>query len=141
MTKNEIIREMERRLKALRETDDEQQIKALACSSILSAESEYEVRPRLDKNRFFMYRGYEFELTSCNGFIDKDQVREWLEHPYPIFDDRYVCWLMSDMLDGSSINLVPDAWLYGTDDLLEGTEVDKYILDCIDEYLKKKDLV
>lgn len=124
MTKNEIIREMERRLKTLRETDDEQQIKALACSSILSAESEYEVRPLLDKNRFFMYRDYEFELTSCNGFID-----------------RCVCWLMSDMPDGTSINLVPNAWLFDTDDLLEGKEVDKYILDCIDEYLKKRGLV
>lgn len=137
MTRNEIIREMEKRLEEMKTTQDIEQFKALACSSIVASQDEVECRPIIGKDLCFKYRDHDFELTSCNSFISTEQVKEFVEKPWGAFSDRYVCWTYwFDDDDIMQWILVPNAWLWGASaDLKPGKEVEQYLLDIIDEWL------
>lgn len=114
-------------------------------------------KPVLDKNLSFEYKGYKFELSSCNNITCKDQIigvtdenfRE--QFPYGVLTDRYVCW-MSGHKDAEGLTkeeadypicwapevyLVPEAWSWGaSDDLNPGAEVSTIILEGIDKFLE-----
>lgn len=114
-------------------------------------------KPVLDKNFCFSYKGYDFELASCNNITCKDQIigltMENIKERFPhgIFSDRYVCWMFghkdaegltkeeSDYPDywAPEVYLVPEAWSWGaSDDLNPGAEVSTIILEGIDEFLE-----
>lgn len=114
-------------------------------------------KPVLDQNLSFKYKGYQFELSSCNNITHRDQIigltMENIKERFPkgIFSDRYVCWMWGhkdseghtkgeiDYPDcwAPEIYLVPEAWSWGTDDYLRpGTEVDRFILEGIDKFLE-----
>lgn len=114
-------------------------------------------KPVLDKDLRFEYKGYQFELSSCNNITHRDQIigvtdenfRE--RFPYGVLTDRYVCW-MSGHKDAEGqtkeesdypvnwapeIYLVPEAWSWGaSDDLNPGAEVSTIILEGIDKFLE-----
>ena len=114
-------------------------------------------KPVLDKNLSFEYKGYTFELSSCNNITCKDQIigvtDENLKECFPngIFTDRYVCWMFghknaegltkeeSDypICWAPEVYLVPEAWSWGaSDDLNPGAEVSQLILESIDKFLE-----
>ena len=114
-------------------------------------------KPVLDKNLSFEYKGYKFELSSCNNITCKDQIigvtdenfRE--QFPYGVLTDRYVCWMFghknaegltkeeSDypICWAPEVYLVPEAWSWGaSDDLNPSAEVSQLILEGIDKFLE-----
>ena len=114
-------------------------------------------KPVLDKNLSFEYKGYTFELSSCNNITCKDQIigvtdenfRE--QFPYGVLTDRYVCWMYGhkdceghtkEEVDESEyfapeVYLVPEAWSWGAEsDLNPGAEVSQLILESIDKFLE-----
>lgn len=114
-------------------------------------------KPVLDKDLRFEYKGYKFELSSCNNITCRDQIigvtdenfRE--KFPYGVLTDRYVCWMYGhkdhlghtkDYVDdpedwAPSVYLVPEAWSWGaSDDLNPGAEVSTIILEGIDKFLE-----
>lgn len=117
-------------------------------------------RPVLDQNLSFEYKGYKFELSSCNNITHKGQIvgltMENIKERFPkgIFSDRYVCWMFGhkdhlghtkdyvDYVDdpddwASSIYLVPEAWSWGADNyLIPGAGVNGFILEGIDKFLE-----
>lgn len=135
-------------------------IAELTCSSMYSRENNIpkEVeRPVLDQDFCFSYKGYDFELASCNNITCRNQIvgltMENIKERFPngIFSDRYVCWMWghkdceghtkeeSDYPDcwAPEIYLVPEAWSWGADDDLKpGVEVNSYILEGIDKFLE-----
>lgn len=114
-------------------------------------------KPVLDQDFCFSYKGYDFELASCNNITCKDQILDVTDEnfrerfPNGIFSDRYVCWMFghkdcvghtkeeADYPDdwAPEIYLVPEAWSWGADhDLEPGAEVSKYVLEGIDMFLE-----
>ena len=113
--------------------------------------------PVLDPDLCFSYRGYKFELSSCNNIINKEQILDVTDEnfrerfPYGSFTDRYVCWMQGHKnCDGYTkeesdepeywapeIYLVPGAWSWGAEnDLRVCAEVDPIILEAIDKFLE-----
>ena len=138
-------------------------IAGLTCSSMYSCEKdipavkEEKEQPVLDQNLCFKYKGYDFELSSCNNITNRDQIvdltYENIKSRFPngIFSDRYVCWIWGhkdceghtkeESYDPENwvpdIYLVPDAWSWGADDDLKpGIEVSQFILEGIDKFLE-----
>lgn len=114
-------------------------------------------KPVLDKNLRFEYKGYKFELSSCNNITNKEQIvgltMENIRECFPngIFSDKYVCWMWghkdsegqtkeeSDYPDcwAPEVYLVPDAWSWGADNYLKpGAEVNRFILESVDKFLE-----
>ena len=114
-------------------------------------------KPVLDKNLSFEYKGYKFELSSCNNITHRDDIvgltMENLKERFPngVLTDRYVCWMFgykdaegltkeeSDYPDcwAPEVYLVPEAWSWGaSDDLEPGAEVSTIILEGIDKFLE-----
>ena len=134
------------------------------CSSMYSCEKdiptvkeEKEEHPVLGPDLCFSYRGYNFELSSCNGITNRNQIvdltYENIKSRFPngIFSDRYVCWIWGHKdIEGHTkeesydpenwvpeIYLVPYAWSWGADDDLKpGVEVSQFILEGIDKFLE-----
>ena len=142
---------------------DNDSIVCNTCSSMYSSEKDIptveEEYPVLDQGLCFKYKGYDFELTSCNCITRREQIlcltMENLKERFPngIFSDRYVCWMHGHKdceghtKEESSYpdDWVPEvylvtnvfAWSWGADnDLKPGVEVDSCILEGIDEFLK-----
>ena len=138
-------------------------IAGLTCSSMYSCEKDIPAveeeteQPILDQDLCFSYRGYQFELSSCNTITTKQQTlgitNENFKQQFPhgIFTDRYVCWMRghkdcdkhtkeeSDEPEywAPEIYLVPGAWSWGvSDDLNPGAEVSAIILEGIDKFLE-----
>ena len=133
------------------------------CSSMYSSEEyvptveEEKEQPVLGQDLCFSYRGYDFELSSCNGITNRNQIvdltYENIKSRFPngIFSDRYVCWILGhkdceghtkeESYDPENwvpeIYLVPEAWSWGADDDLKpGIEVSQFILEGIDKFLE-----
>ena len=140
----------------------EQMYEDMTCS-IFTGDANYDKinnsKPVLDQGLCFKYKGYDFELTSCNCITRREQIlcltMENLKERFPngIFSDRYVCWMHGHKdceghtKEESSYpdDWVPEvylvsnvfAWSWGADtDLKPGVEVDSCILEGIDEFLK-----
>ena len=140
-------------------------IAGLTCSSMYSSEKyiptvkeeEEKEHPVLDNNFCFSFRGYDFELSSCNNITHRNQIVgitvENIKERFPngIFSDRYVCWMWGhkdceghtkEEVDNPeffapNIYLVPDAWSWGADDDLKpGAEVNPLILAAINNFLE-----
>lgn len=137
-------------------------IAGLTCSSMYSCEKDMPVvkeekeQPVLDQDLCFSYRGYQFELSSCNNITSKNQIigltDENFKQQFPngIFTDRYVCWMYGhkdhlghtkDYVDDPedwvpSVYLVPEAWSWGAEsDLKPGLKVTLDMLEMIDKFL------
>lgn len=114
-------------------------------------------KPVLDKYLSFEYKGYKFELSSCNNITHRNQIigltMENIKERFPkgIFSDRYVCWMLGhkdhlghtkDYVDdpddwAPEIYLVPEGWSWGAEDhLIPGAEVNGLILEGIDKFLE-----
>lgn len=114
-------------------------------------------KPVLDKNLSFEYKGYKFELSSCNNITNKEQIISVTDEnfrerfPYGVLTDRYVCWMFGHkdaegltkeeadypILWAPEVYLVPEAWSWGaSDDLNPGAEVSTIILEGIDKFLE-----
>ncbi|MEE0930785.1 MAG: hypothetical protein UIM53_07290 [Acutalibacteraceae bacterium] len=114
-------------------------------------------KPVLDQSLSFEYKGYKFELSSCNNITRRNQIvgltMENIKERFPkgIFSDRYVCWMFGhkdhlghtkDYVDdpddwAPNIYLVPEAWSWGADNyLIPGAEVHRLILKGIDKFLE-----
>ena len=139
-------------------------IAGLTCSSMYSSEKdipaveeEEKEYPVLDPDLCFSYRGYQFELSSCNNITHRNQIvgltMENLKELFPngIFSDRYVCWMWGhkdcerhtkEEVDNPefftpNIYLVPEAWSWGAEsDLKPGLKVTLDILERIDKFLE-----
>lgn len=124
---------------------------------IVTADFKSDNKPVLDQNLCFGYKGYNFELSSCNNITHRNQIVditvENIKERFPngIFSDRYVCWMWGhkdcaghtkEEVDNpeffaSNIYLVPDAWSWGADDDLKpGAEVNPLILAAINNFLE-----
>ena len=133
------------------------------CSSMYSCEKyiptvkEEKEHPVLDQNLCFKYKGYDFELSSCNNITCRDQIIGLTDEnfrerfPYGTLTDRYVCWIWGhkdceghtkeESYDPENwvpdVYLVPDAWSWGADsDLRPGVEVNTFVLEGIDKFLE-----
>lgn len=114
-------------------------------------------KPVLGQDFCFSYKGYDFELASCNNITHRNQIvgltMENIKERFPngIFSDRYVCWMWGHKdCEGHTkeesdypqdwapeVYLVPDAWSWGADDDLKpGVEVSQFILEGIDKFLE-----
>ena len=141
---------------------DDDSIICNTCSSMYSSEKdipalkEEKEHPVLDPDLCFSYRGYQFELSSCNNITHRNDIvgltMDNLKERFPngIFTDRYVCWMYghkdceghtkeeSDYPDcwAPVVYLVPEAWSWGAEsDLKPGIEVTLDILEMIDKFL------
>ena len=168
---NQIIIDASNRLHAIINAcinKDNDSIVCNTCSSMYSSEKdmptveeeeeeeEEEEQPVLDPDLCFSYRGYQFELSSCNNITCRDQIMgltyDNIKHRFPhgIFTDRYVCWmhghkdceghtkeeLENPEFFAPNIYLVPEAWSWGAEsDLKPGLKVTLDILEMIDKFL------
>lgn len=135
------------------------------CSSMYSSEKdipalkekeEEKEQPVLDPDLCFSYRGYQFELSSCNNITCRDQIIDLTDEnfreqfPNGIFTDRYVCWMYGHKdAEGHTkeesdypgcwapvVYLVPEAWSWGAEsDLKPGLKVTLDMLEMIDKFL------
>ena len=137
-------------------------IVGLTCSSMYSsekyipAEKEEKEHPVLDPDLCFSYRGYDFELSSCNNITNKAQILDLTNEnfkerfPNGVFSDRYVCWMYGhkDIVGHTKeesdepeywapeVYLLP-YWSWGADiDLQPGAKVCKFMLEGIDKFLE-----
>lgn len=137
-------------------------IAGLTCSSMYSSEKdiptvkEEKEQPVLDQDLCFSYRGYQFELSSCNNITHRNDIvgltMENLKERFPngIFTDRYVCWMYGhkdceghtkEEVDepeyfAPEVYLVPEAWSWGAEsDLKPGLKVTLDMLEMIDKFL------
>lgn len=113
--------------------------------------------PVLDKDLGFSYKGYDFELASCNNIKSKEEMLGLTEEnfrqrfPNGVFTDRYVCWMSGHKdIEGHTMEesddpenwcpntfLVSDAWCWGAGfDLVPGNKVNELILSAIDKFLE-----
>ena len=113
-------------------------------------------KPVLGQDLCFKYKGYDFELSSCNSITNRDQIvnltYENIKSRFPngIFTDRYVCWMyghkdcegkIKEELENPeffapNVYLVPEAWSWGAEsDLKPGLEVTLDMLEMIDKFL------
>lgn len=138
----------------------EQMYEDMSCS-VFSGDVNYDKiandKPVLDLDFCFKFKGYDFELSSCNNITHRNQIvgltMENLKKRFPngIFSDRYVCWIhghkdcegnTKEEVDNPEffapmIYLVPDAWSWGADDDLKpGAEVNPLILAAINNFLE-----
>lgn len=138
----------------------EQMYEDMTCS-IFTGDANYDKinnsKPVLDQDFCFSYKGYDFELSSCNNITHRNQIvgitMENIKERFPngIFSDRYVCWMCGhkdceghtkEEVDDPEvfapmIYLVPDAWSWGADFcLMSGCKVERYILEAIDKFLE-----
>lgn len=138
-------------------------IAGLTCSSMYSSEKdiptvvEEKEHPVLDQYLHFKYKGYDFELTSCNNITNKEQILGVTDENYRerfpngIFTDRYVCWMYGHKdreghtkeevenpeFFAPEVYLVPEAWSWVAEyDLKPGLKVAQIILTSIDIFLK-----
>lgn len=116
-----------------------------------------DIRPALDTDFCFEYKGYQFELSSCSILSHKKDLLGLTEEnfnqrfPHGVFTDRYVCWMTGHKdIEGYTkeesgnpddwapmIYLVNDAWSWGADfDLKPGNIVHQSILSTIDKFLE-----
>ena len=164
---NQIIIDASNRLHAIINAcinKDNNSIVCNTCSSMYSCEKDIPVEeeggeeyPVLDQDFCFKYKGYDFELSSCNSITHKNQIinmtNEKFEQQFPhgVFTDRCVCWMQGhkdylghtkeelDDPEGWSpmIYLVPDAWAYGAEyGLVPGSRVAQCIIEGIDKFLE-----
>lgn len=134
----------------------QQMYEDMSCSCY-SGDIEFDTEgPVLDDMLWFKYKGYDFELTSCNSITNKEQILGVTDEnfrerfPHGIFTDRYVCWMyghkdiegytkkeLSDQENwAANIYLIPDFWYWGAEsDLKPGMKVDRFILETIDKFL------
>ena len=107
-TKEELLNKAQERFNAwIRMYGDlnitaEQMYEDMTCS-IFTGDANYDKinnsKPVLDQGLCFKYKGYDFELTSCNCITRREQIlgltMENLKERFPngIFSDRYVCWM------------------------------------------------
>lgn len=163
---NQIIIDASNRLHAIINAcidKDNDSIICNTCSSMYSSEKdipavveEEKKHPVLGPDLRFNYRGYRFELSSCNNITCRDQIigltNENFKQQFPngIFTDRYVCWMYGHKdCEGHAkeevykpeyfapkVYLVPGAWSWGAEnDLRVCAEVDQIILEAIDKFL------
>ena len=167
---NQIIIDASNRLHAIINAcinKDNDSIICNTCSSMYSCEKyiptlkeeeeEEEIElPILDQDLCFSYRGYQFELSSCNSITHRNDIAgltmENLKERFPngIFTDRYVCWMYGhkdhfghtkDYVDDPEdwapvVYLVPEAWSWGAEsDLKPGLKVTLDMLEMIDKFL------
>ena len=164
---NQIIIDASNRLHAIINAcinKDNDSIVCNTCSSMYSSEKdipkvveEEKEHPVLDPDLCFKYKGYDFELLSCNSITNKEQILDITDEnfrerfPYGTFSDRYVCWMRghknceghtkeevdNPVFFAPNIYLVPDAWSWGAEnDLQSGAKVDPIILEAIDKFLE-----
>ncbi len=161
---NQIIVDASNRLHAIINAcinKDNDSIVCNTCSSVYSSEKdipvEGEEHPVLDKYLCFKYRGYDFELSSCNSITSKKQIINMTDEnfkqqfPHGVFTDRYVCWMQGHKdYEGHTkeesnapedwipeLYLVPSAWAYGAEyGLVPGSRVGSIILEAIDKFLE-----
>lgn len=136
----------------------EQMYEDMTCSCY-SGDIEFDTKveqPVIEQDLCFKYKGYRFELSSCNRITCKDQIigvtnenfRE--QFPYGVLTDRYVCWIYGhkdceghtkeEVYDPEyfvpEVYLVPEVWSWGAEnDLIPGAKVDPVILEAIDKFL------
>ena len=138
----------------------EQMYEDMTCS-IFTGDINYDKinndKPVLDQGLCFKYKGYDFELSSCNNITRKDQIIGLTSEnfksrfPHGIFSDRYICWMYGhkdcegytkeESYDPEDwvpeVYFVPDAWSWGAEnDLRVCAEVDPIILEAIDKFLE-----
>lgn len=166
LTKEELLNKAQERFNAwIRMYGDqnvtaEQMYEDMTCS-VFSGDVNYDKitdnKPVLDKDLCFSYKGYQFELSSCNNITNKEQIIGLTDEnfrerfPHGIFLDKYVCWMYGHKdCEGhtkeESYNpeywapvdyLVPEAWSWGAEsDLQIGAKVDESILEAIDKFLE-----
>ena len=166
LTKEELLNKAQERFNAwIRMYGDsnvtaEQMYEDMTCS-IFTGDVNYDKinndKPVLGQDLCFKYKGYDFELSSCNGITNRNQIvdltYENIKSRFPngIFSDRYVCWILGhkdceghtkeESYDPENwvpeIYLVPDAWSWGADDDLKpGVEVNTFVLEGIDKFLE-----
>ena len=162
---NQIIVDASNRLHAIvnacMNSKDYPTIAGLTCSSMYSCEKDIPVEgkehPVLDQYLCFKYKGYDFELSSCNSITNKNQIINKTDEnfkqqfPHGVFTDRYVCWMQGhkdllghtkDYIDNPEdwapmIYLVPGAWAYGAEYVLvPGSRVTQCIIEGIDKFLE-----
>lgn len=140
---------------------DNDSIVCNTCSSMYSSEKDIpaveEEHPVLDMDLCFKYKGYDFELSSCNIISTREQMLDLTnenfkqQFPHGVFTGRYVCWMQGNKdCDGHTkeelddpedwipeLYLVPGAWSWGAEnDLRVCAEVDPIILEAIDKFLE-----
>ena len=163
---NQIIIDASNRLHAIINAcinKDNDSIICNTCSSMYSSEKdiptvkEEKEQPVLDQDLCFSYRGYQFELSSCNFITCKEQMLDLTDEnfrerfPNGIFTDRYVCWMYGHKdYEGHTkeevdepeffapvVYLVPEAWSWGAEsDLKPGLKVTLDMLEMIDKFLE-----
>lgn len=136
-------------------------IVGLTCASLYGGEDtmpqEKEAVPVLDPDFCFEYKGYQFELSSCNCIIHKADILGLTEEnfsqrfPHGVFTDRYVCWMFGhkdieghtkeEVIDPENwcpnTFLVDGAWSWGASfDFNPGQEVNELIISAIDKFLE-----
>ena len=165
LTKEELFKKAQERFSSWAkmysnpEVTAQQMYEDMACSCYTGSQADdfKTDKPVLDKNLSFEYKGYKFELSSCNNITCRDQIigvtdenfRE--KFPYGVLTDRYVCWMWShkDCYGHTKeesyypqdwvpeIYHVPEAWSWGaSNDLNPGAEVSAIILEGIDKFLE-----
>ena len=166
LTKEELLNKAQERFNAwIRMYGDqnvtaEQMYEDMTCS-VLSGDVNYDKitndKPVLDQDLCFNYKGYQFELTSCNNITHRNQIVGLTDEnfrerfPHGIFTDRYVCWMYGHKdIEGHTKEesdypdcwapvdyLIPEAWSWGAEsDLKPGLEVTLDMLAMIDKFLE-----
>lgn len=166
LTKEELFKKAQERFSSWAkmysnpEVTAQQMYEDMACSCYsgdINLDMETVDIPILDQDLWFKYKGYDFELTSCNNLTNKEQIlgvtdENYRERfPHGIFTDRYVCWMyghkdiegytkeeLNDLENwAANIYLIPDFWYWGAEsDLKPGIKVDGFILEAIDKFLE-----
>lgn len=137
----------------------EQMYEDMSCSCYsgdINWDMETDGIPVLDQDLHFKYKGYDFELSSCNNITHRNDIvgltMENLKERFPngIFTDRYVCWMYGHKdCEGHTkeevdepeyfapvVYLVPEAWSWGAEsDLKPGLKVTLDMLEMIDKFL------
>ena len=166
LTKEELLNKAQERFNAwIRMYGDanvtaKQMYEDMTCS-VFTGDVNYDMltngKPVLDQDLCFKYKGYTFELSSCNSITTKKQMlgltnENFKERfPHGVFTDRYVCWMLGHKdIEGHTkeesdypedwtpeVYLVPGAWSWGAEsDLTPGNVVDEIIIDAIDKFLE-----
>ena len=165
LTKEELLNKAQERFNAwIRMYGDsnvtaEQMYEDMTCS-IFTGDVNYDKinndKPVLNQDLCFKYKGYDFELSSCNNITCRDQIIGLTDEnfrerfPYGTLTDRYVCWIWGhkdceghtkeESYDPENwvpdVYLVPEAWSWGAEsDLKPGLEVTLDMLEMIDKFL------
>ena len=162
LTKEELFKKAQERFSSWAkmysnpEVTAQQMYENMTCSCY-SGDMTTDAKPVLDRDLCFKYKGYDFELSSCNNITCRDQIIDVTDEnirerfPNGIFLDRYVCWMYGhkdhlghtkDYVDdpedwAPSVYLVPEAWSWGAEsDLIPGAEVTLDMLEMIDKFLE-----